>query len=116
MKQLPELLAIARTRLATEEERLDAWKVDAQGYVERALRHAEDAVAYVEHRHAWHEVARAIEHPESQATPESLLEYARNAVKRTLTGEGRSTDILERSRVLARAAAWQEVVNAIVEP
>lgn len=116
MKTLPELLAIAKTRLATEEERLDAWKVIAQGDVSRALARAESAVGYVEHSEAWSVVVNAIEHPNTKATPDSVLEYARNAVKRTLTGEGRSTDILERSRVLARAAAWQEVVNAIVEP
>lgn len=115
MKTLPELLAIAKTRLAAEEERIADWKAMAQGDVDRALRRAEDAAGYAEHRQAWFEVARAIDRPDSNATLESLLEYSRQRVRRSLVDEGRSTDILYRSRVLARAAAWQEVVNVIVE-
>ena len=116
MKTLPELLAIAKTRLASEEERIADWKRIAQLDVARALARAERAVSYSEHREAWSEVIRAIERPDTKVTPESLLEYARHAVKRTLGNEGHGTDILYRARVLACAAAWQEVVNAIVEP
>ena len=116
MKTLPELLAIAKESLAAESARISAWRDTVQTNVERALRAAEDVVGYVEHRNAWYEVVRFLDHPDTKATPESLLEYANRRIRAALINEGRSTDILERSRVLARAAAWQEVVNAIVEP
>ena len=116
MKTLPVLLAIAKESLAAESARISDWRDTVQANVERALRSAEDVVGYVEHRNAWHEVVRAIGHPNTKATPETLLEYANRGVRAALLNEGRSTDILERSRVLARAAAWQEVILAIVEP
>ncbi len=113
MKTLPELLAIAKTRLAAEESCLDAWKADAQRDADWALLRAEYAVGYIEHGKAWREVVSALT---SSDTVDDLLERAQRRVRQAMAREVRSVDILESTRVLSRVTAWLNVVNAIVEP
>ena len=116
MKTLPELLAIARRELATETERFSSWQKDAQSDPYRALRRVEDAAEYFEFVGVWREIVKALSAADTKATTATLLEYAQNQLRSALIGNGRSTDILERSRTHARAMAWQEVILAIVEP
>ena len=116
MKPAPEVLAIATRELASVTARLRSWQEDAQSEPDRALRRAEDAAEYYEFVGVWSEVVRALSAPDTKATPATLLEYAQRRLRSSLVGDGRSTDILARARTHARAMAWQEVVNVIVEP
>jgi hypothetical protein len=113
VKTLPELLDIAKERLATEEDCLIAWKADAQRDADWALLRAEYAVGYIEHGKAWREVASALINDD---TVDEVLERAQRRVRQAMAREVRNVDILESTRVLSRVTAWLNVVNAIVEP
>ena len=112
MKTKEEIRSFAEREKAMADQQLAAWAEMARTAPWQALDSAEGAAEMYERLCVAREALKGTA-PECKASPDTLLEYARNKARVWCDSRTRSTAILERSRVHARAAAWMRLAHFI---